>query len=48
MSIQMRFKMANVVIVLISKKDIMSYRSKPKSAFYNCFVILVRTLFGND
>jgi hypothetical protein len=26
----------------ISKKDIMSYRSKKKSAFYNCFVMILR------
>ena len=26
----------------ISKKDILSYRSKKKSAFYNCFVVILR------
>jgi TATA-box binding protein (TBP) (component of TFIID and TFIIIB) len=40
-----RFKDIRKVSIGISKKDIMSYRSKPKSAFYNCFVILVRLKF---
>ena len=39
-----KFKNIRKVSVGISKKDIMSYRSKPKSAFYNCFVILARLL----
>ena len=42
---KIRFKDIRKVSVGISKKDIMSYRSKPKSAFYNCFVILIRILF---
>ena len=39
---KVRFKDIRKVSIGISKKDIMSYRSKPKSAFYNCFVILTR------
>ena len=39
---KIRFKDIRKISVGISKKDIMSYRSKPKSAFYNCFVILIR------
>ena len=30
------------------KKDIISYRSKKKSAFYNCFVIIIRLLEGDS
>ena len=36
------FKDVRKVSIGISKKDIMSYRSKVKSAFYNCFVINLR------
>lgn len=39
---KIKFKDIRKVSIGISKKDIMSYRSKPKSAFYNCFVVLVR------
>lgn len=38
------FKDVRKVSIGISKKDIMSYRSKEKSAFYNCFVINIRIL----
>jgi TATA-box binding protein (TBP) (component of TFIID and TFIIIB) len=43
-----RFKDIRKISIGISKKDILSYRSKPKSAFYNCFVVLVRLLCGNQ
>lgn len=36
------FKDVRKISIGISKKDIMSYRSKQKSAFYNCFVINLR------
>jgi TATA-box binding protein (TBP) (component of TFIID and TFIIIB) len=36
------FKDVRKVSIGISKKDIMSYRSKEKSAFYNCFVVNLR------
>lgn len=39
------FKDVRKVSIGISKKDIMSYRSKEKSAFYNCFVINLRILY---
>jgi hypothetical protein len=39
---RIKFKDIRKVTVGISKKDIMSYRSKKKSAFYNCFVIILR------
>ena len=39
---RIKFKDIRKVSIGISKKDIMSYRSKKKSAFYNCFVIIIR------
>jgi hypothetical protein len=36
------FKDVRKVSIGISKKDIMSYRIKKKSAFYNCFVVILR------
>jgi len=41
---RIKFKDIRKVSIGISKKDIMSYRCKKKSAFYNCFVIIVRIL----
>lgn len=37
-----KFKDIRKVSIGISKKDLMSYRSKKKSAFYNCFVLILR------
>jgi len=39
---RIKFKDIRKVSIGISKKDIMSYRCKKKSAFYNCFVIILR------
>jgi hypothetical protein len=39
---RIKFKDIRKVSIGISKKDIMSYRCKKKSAFYNCFVIIIR------
>ena len=39
---RVKFKDVRKLSVGISKKDIMSYRSKKKSAFYNCFVMILR------
>ena len=36
------FKDTRKISIGISKKDILSYRSKKKSAFYNCFVLTIR------
>ena len=44
---KLRFKDIRKVSIGISKKDILSYRSKPKSAFYNCFVMLGRINYKN-
>jgi TATA-box binding protein (TBP) (component of TFIID and TFIIIB) len=37
-----KYKDVRKVTVGISKKDIVSYRVKPKGAFYNCFVMILR------
>lgn len=39
---RIKFKDVRKISVGISKKDIMSFRSKKKSAFYNCFVMILR------
>ena len=39
---RIKFKDIRKVSIGLSKKDIMSYRCKKKSAFYNCFVIIIR------
>jgi hypothetical protein len=39
---RIKFKDSRKITIGMSKKDIMSYRSKKKSAFYNCFVIILR------
>lgn len=44
---RIKFKDIRKVSVGISKKDIMSYRSKKKSAFYNCFVMMLRLEINN-
>ena len=38
------FKDVRKISIGISKKDILSYRSKQKCAFYNCFVMILRVL----
>ena len=39
---RIKFKDSRKITIGMSKKDIMSYRSKKKSAFYNCFVLIFR------
>ena len=39
---RIKFKDIRKITVGISKKDMTSYRSKKKQAFYNCFVIIIR------
>lgn len=39
---RIKFKDTRKVTIGISKKDILSYRCKKKSAFYNCFVLILR------
>ena len=44
---KIKFKDVRKISVGICKKDITSYRCKQKSAFYNCFVLILR-LFENE
>lgn len=39
---RIKFKDTRKVSIGVSKKDLMSYRCKKKSAFYNCFVLIIR------
>jgi hypothetical protein len=39
---RIKFKDIRKISVGISKKDLLSYRCKKKSAFYNCFVVILR------
>jgi len=39
---RIKFKDIRKVSIGVSKKDVISYRSKKKSAFYNCFVMILR------
>jgi hypothetical protein len=39
---RIKFKDVRKITIGISKKDILSYRCKNKSAFYNCFVLILR------
>ena len=41
---RIKFKDIRKISVGISKKDLISYRCKKKSAFYNCFVLILRVL----
>jgi len=40
---RIKFKDVRKVSIGLSKKDIISWRCKKKSAFYNCFVVIIRT-----
>jgi len=44
---RIKFKDIRKVSIGISKKDIMSYRLKKKSAFYNCIVLILRIKIGD-
>ena len=37
-----KFKEVQKISIGVCKKDIISHRGKPKSAFYNCFVLIIR------
>ena len=41
---RVKFKDVRKINIGISKKDIESFRSKIKSAFYNCFVLMIRIM----
>ena len=42
---RIKFKDVRKISIGVNKKDILSYRCKKKSAFYNCFVIIIRVLY---
>ena len=44
---RIKFKDTRKVSIGVSKKDLMSYRCKKKSAFYNCFVLILRMRLQN-
>jgi hypothetical protein len=44
---RLKYKDTRKVSIGLSKKDILSYRCKQKSAFYNCFVIILRMKIDN-
>ena len=44
---RIKFKDIRKITIGISKKDILSYRSKKKQAFYNCFVMILRIKIDN-
>ena len=43
-----KYKDIRKISIGISRKDIVSYRCKKKSAFYNCFVVIMRLLYNNE
>ena len=45
---RIKYKDVRKISIGISKKDITSYRCKKKSAFYNCFVIILRVLINSN
>jgi len=42
------YKDVRKISIGISKKDVLSYRTKKKSAFYNCFVVILRIWDDKD
>ena len=44
---KIKFKDVRKITVGLSKKDITSYRSKQKGAFYNCFALVIRVLHAD-
>lgn len=45
---RIKFKDVRKISIGISKKDVISYRIKQKSAFYNCFVVIIRIEIATD
>ena len=45
---KVKFKDIRKISIGTCKKDILSYRSKKKSAFYNCFVLILRIFDDNE
>jgi hypothetical protein len=45
---RIKYKNERKITIGISKKDIMTYKLKPKNAFYNCFALIIRFLFEDE
>jgi len=45
---KIKFKDIRKITIGLSKKDILSHRCKQKSAFYNCFVLIIRLKINNS
>ena len=45
---KVKYKDIRKISVGLCKKDILSYRNKKKSAFYNCFVLILRIKFKGE
>jgi len=45
---KIKFKDIRKISIGVCKKDILSYRSKKKSAFYNCFVLILRLKYDGE
>lgn len=45
---KIKFKDIRKISIGVCKKDILSYRSKKKSAFYNCFVLILRLKYEGE
>lgn len=45
---RIKFKDVRKISIGLCKKDLLSYRSKKKSAFYNCFVVILRILWEDN
>ena len=45
---KIKFKDIRKISIGTCKKDILSYRSKKKSAFYNCFVLILRVYYDEE
>jgi hypothetical protein len=45
---RIKFRDIRKISIGVSRKDIMSYRSKKKSAFYNCFVLILRMKVNDE
>ena len=45
---RIKFKDVRKISIGINKKDILSYRCKKKSAFYNCFVLIMRISYNDE
>ena len=45
---RIKFKDVRKISIGVNKKDILSYRCKKKSAFYNCFVLIMRVFYNEE